>query len=167
MADSIFGRIISVLNRPLPPILPTGKARQSPKGSPAPANPVPAPKVNKEGQAQAVDITAALRKRQEEIRKARAVAENEDLKRRLQAQQDDLNRLRREYEKTVAQEAQTHATTEAWTHTVVKGDTLWGIAKRYYGNGARWHEIHEANKGKITNPNLIYPGQVFVIPDKD
>lgn len=50
------------------------------------------------------------------------------------------------------------------TYTVKKGDTLWGIAKKYYGNGAKYTRIYEANKSKIKNPNLIYPGQVFTIP---
>lgn len=50
------------------------------------------------------------------------------------------------------------------THTVVRGDTLWHIAKRYLGNGARWKEIYSLNKDKIKNPNLIYLGQVFRIP---
>ncbi|WP_282804585.1 LysM peptidoglycan-binding domain-containing protein [Clostridium tetani] len=49
-------------------------------------------------------------------------------------------------------------------HTVVRGDTLWHIAKRYLGNGARWKEIYNLNKDKIKNPNLIYPGQIFKIP---
>ncbi len=50
------------------------------------------------------------------------------------------------------------------TYTVKKGDTLWGIAKKYYGNGAKYTQIYNANKDKIKNPNLIYPGQVFAIP---
>lgn len=50
------------------------------------------------------------------------------------------------------------------TYTVKKGDTLWGIAKKYYGNGAKYTQIYNANKDKIKNPNLIYPGQVFTIP---
>lgn len=45
------------------------------------------------------------------------------------------------------------------THTVVKGDTLWAIAKRYLGNGARYPELAKLNN--IKNPNLIYPGQVI------
>lgn len=50
------------------------------------------------------------------------------------------------------------------THTVVKGDTLWAIAKKYYGNGAQYGKIYSANKDKIKNPSLIYPGQVLTIP---
>ena len=49
------------------------------------------------------------------------------------------------------------------THTVQSGDTLWGIAKKYYGNGSQYQKIVSANPS-IKNPNLIYPGQVFTIP---
>lgn len=51
------------------------------------------------------------------------------------------------------------------TYTVQKGDTLWGIAKKFYGNGSKYTKIYGANKDKIKNPNLIYPKQVLVIPD--
>ena len=50
------------------------------------------------------------------------------------------------------------------SHTVVSGDTLWGIAQTFYGDGSRYTEIYEANKGKIKDPHWIYPGQEFVIP---
>lgn len=49
------------------------------------------------------------------------------------------------------------------THTVVEGDTLWHIAKMYLGDGSRYPEIAELNN--IPNPDLIYPGQVFQIPE--
>lgn len=50
------------------------------------------------------------------------------------------------------------------THKVVRGDTLWGIARKYLGKGSRWREIYNLNRDKIKNPNLIYPGQVFKLP---
>ena len=50
------------------------------------------------------------------------------------------------------------------TYTVRSGDCLWNIAKKYYGNGSLYTKIFNANRDKIRNANLIYPGQVFVIP---
>lgn len=50
------------------------------------------------------------------------------------------------------------------TYTVKKGDCLWNIAKLLLGNGSRYTEIYALNRDKITNPNLIYPGQVLTIP---
>lgn len=50
------------------------------------------------------------------------------------------------------------------TYMVVKGDCLWNIAKMFYGSGAQYTKIYNANKDKIKNPNLIYPGQVLTIP---
>lgn len=51
------------------------------------------------------------------------------------------------------------------TYTVKSGDCLWNIAKKFYGNGAKYTTIYNANKGVIGgNPNLIYPGQVLTIP---
>ncbi|HEY5416554.1 MAG TPA: LysM peptidoglycan-binding domain-containing protein, partial [Gemmatimonadaceae bacterium] len=51
------------------------------------------------------------------------------------------------------------------TYTVVAGDTLSKIAKREYGDASKWHRIYEANKETIKNPDLIYPGQTFKIPN--
>ena len=50
------------------------------------------------------------------------------------------------------------------TYTVNKGDTLSKIAKEFYGSANRWHEIYDANRDQISNPDLIQPGQVLKIP---
>lgn len=50
------------------------------------------------------------------------------------------------------------------TYTVKKGDCLWNIAKKFYGNGSAYTKIYDANTNKIADPHWIYPGQVFVIP---
>lgn len=49
-------------------------------------------------------------------------------------------------------------------HTVEKGDTLWAIATKALGNGARYTEIFEANRPMLSDPDKIYPGQVLRIP---
>ena len=49
-------------------------------------------------------------------------------------------------------------------YTIVRGDTLSGIAKRYYGNAMKYPEIFEANREVIKDPDLIYPGQKIRIP---
>jgi len=51
---------------------------------------------------------------------------------------------------------------KANSYTVVKGDCLWDIAVRAYGDGFKWVEIAKSNN--LTNPNLIHPGNVFRIP---
>lgn len=49
-------------------------------------------------------------------------------------------------------------------YTVRRGDCLWNIAKKFYGNGSQYTKIYNANRDKIKNPNLIYPNQVLWIP---
>ena len=49
--------------------------------------------------------------------------------------------------------------------TVQPGSTLWAIAKDSYGAGIEYFKVFEANKERIRDPDLIYPGQVFEIPD--
>jgi nucleoid-associated protein YgaU len=53
---------------------------------------------------------------------------------------------------------------EAQMHTVVSGDTLSKIAKKYYGNANLYPKIFEANKPMLKDPDKIYPGQVLRIP---
>jgi nucleoid-associated protein YgaU len=47
---------------------------------------------------------------------------------------------------------------------VVRGDSLWNIARARYGTGFRPTLIYGANKDQIRDPDLIYPGQVFNLP---
>ena len=53
---------------------------------------------------------------------------------------------------------------EIRTASVTRGDSLWRISKRVYGDGLRYTVIYTANAPQIREPNLIYPGQVFVLP---
>src|SRR5690606_18067249 len=48
-----------------------------------------------------------------------------------------------------------------------RGDNLWTIARRVYGEGIRYTQIFEANTDQIRDPDLIYPGQVFDLPNTD
>jgi LysM repeat protein len=56
------------------------------------------------------------------------------------------------------------ATPAARSYTVQRGDTLYGISQRYWGNGKYWPALYQANRSKISDPNLIYAGQVVTIP---
>ena len=51
------------------------------------------------------------------------------------------------------------------TRTVQPGATLWAIAEERYGAGVLYVTVFEANRDRIRNPDLIYPGQVFVLPE--
>lgn len=160
MAENVFKKVLDFLNTPLP-----GTAKKKPASAKTTAGKA-APAA---GEAKASDVQKEFVRRDNELAKAQARATaktNAELQRKLVEQRAELNRHRRDYENQMAKEAEAHAKTESWTHTVVPGDTLSAIAKKYYGNASRWPEIQKANKDKIANANLIYPGQVFVIPGK-
>ena len=53
---------------------------------------------------------------------------------------------------------------EMKVHRVSEGEDLHMLAAKYYGNPRLWHIIYEANKNNISNPSLIYPGQIIYIP---
>ncbi|MDQ0394255.1 LysM peptidoglycan-binding domain-containing protein [Labrys monachus] len=55
---------------------------------------------------------------------------------------------------------------EIRTTTIVRGDNLWRISRKAYGRGIRYTWIYDANTDQIRDPNRIYPGQIFVIPQK-
>ena len=53
---------------------------------------------------------------------------------------------------------------EGTTYVVVAGDSLWKIAQKHLGSGARWGEIYAANRDVVSDPSLIYIGQILDIP---
>jgi len=64
----------------------------------------------------------------------------------------------------VVSNADSEPATAGGSYTVQSGDTLSAIAERHYGKAARWHEIFEANRDQIDDPDLIRPGQVLRLP---
>ena len=50
---------------------------------------------------------------------------------------------------------------------VQPGNSLWRIARRIYGRGVRYTVIYAANRAQIGNPDLIFPGQIFSVPQED
>lgn len=64
----------------------------------------------------------------------------------------------------VREQTNSPAPKQETTWKVEKGDCLWNLAKKFYGDGSKYTKIYEANKDKIRNPNLIYVGQVLTIP---
>jgi nucleoid-associated protein YgaU len=65
---------------------------------------------------------------------------------------------------TIKAVPQAAAEPESQTYEIKKGDTLWAIAEKYYGNGANYPKIVEANQPMIKDADEIYPGQVLRIP---
>jgi len=53
---------------------------------------------------------------------------------------------------------------EISTARIVRGDSLWQISRRTYGKGNRYTVIYDANQDQIRDPDRIYPGQMFVLP---
>lgn len=61
--------------------------------------------------------------------------------------------------------ANQQAASAAQVITVQPGSTLWAIADEQYGSGVMYVRVFEANRERIRNPDLIYPGQVFALPE--
>jgi nucleoid-associated protein YgaU len=73
--------------------------------------------------------------------------------------------FKREEPEVVARQDTTGAAMQAMT--VQPGNTLWAISRERYGEGTMYLRIFEANKDRIRDPDLIYPGQVFDLPVTD
>jgi nucleoid-associated protein YgaU len=68
----------------------------------------------------------------------------------------------------LAREAPAAAATivkELQTATVLRGDSLWRMSRKLLGSGIRYRQIYQANESQIRDPRLIYPGQIFVMPN--
>ncbi len=65
----------------------------------------------------------------------------------------------------VATQAVSEAPARPQVVTVQPGFTLWGIASENYGDGMLFVRLYEANKDQIQDPDLIYPGQIFALPE--
>lgn len=65
---------------------------------------------------------------------------------------------------TIAAGAAAEAVADSETYTILKGDTLWAIAEKHYGSGAKYPEIVKANQPMIKDADEIYPGQVLRLP---
>ena len=72
--------------------------------------------------------------------------------------------VRRAIPVTPAAEAAAPAAASPRSHTVVSGDTLARIARKYYGNSGTWPKILEANKATLADPTKLKPGMVLVLP---
>lgn len=67
---------------------------------------------------------------------------------------------------TVTDEAVFEESSESGVYLVVRGDSLWLIAKNQLGSGNRWQEIYELNKNLLADPELIYAGQKLAMPGR-
>ena len=65
---------------------------------------------------------------------------------------------------SVKKEREKNNAPKAKKYTVKAGDTLWSIAAKYLGSGAKYIQIYEANRNILSNPNIIKAGQELIIP---
>lgn len=72
--------------------------------------------------------------------------------------------FKREDQNKLAEAAPVKQNLSAQVITVQPGSTLWAIARDTYGQGEMYVRVYEANRDRIRDPNLIYPGQVFAMP---
>ena len=108
----------------------------------------------------AQEVEAARQEAERLRQEAEAKAAEAQRQLELQAQADQEARLHRELEEA----ARGLRAQAGRTYVVQSGDTLSDIAQAMYGDAGRWPEIFEANKDKLSDPNLIHPGQELRIP---
>ena len=85
----------------------------------------------------------------------------------LSAEGAVVSRLETPFERTAPELAAAARSAGTAAITVQPGFTLWAISEGYFGDGTAYVQIFEANRDLIRDPNLIYPGQVFALPNAD
>ncbi len=104
---------------------------------------------------------ARLRQKEEALRLQKA----EEARRQEEARQKELaEKQQKATPKPIKVKAEDKPKIKVRTYVVQRGDSLSKIAKQFYGGYGRWPEIYDANRDKIDNPELIYPGQELIIP---
>lgn len=135
-------------------------------------------RAGKEVAAKIAQEEAAQAKRREKEAEAKRRAEEAEAKRREEAAlkakaaattatpkpKPTTGQTRPEQQTAPARPQPTAPKPQVRTYVVKSGDSLSKIAQEVYGAANRWPDIFEANKDKIKDPNLIYPGQELVIP---
>lgn len=116
-----------------------------------------AEKAAKEAEEKLAQLQAQLKKDEEEQKKREELAKKQEALR-------EARRKRMVEARKKADAAKEKAAAEANTYVVQPGDSLSAIALEKLGSANAWKKIYEANKDKIKNPSLIYPGQELVIP---
>jgi len=97
---------------------------------------------------QLADLKRELEKTKQELEATKQA--KQELEEKLKETLKELEAAKKELEKVY--------------YEVKKGDSLWKIAEKFYKNPYKWLEIYKSNLPKIEDPNLIYPGQVFLLP---
>ena len=90
--------------------------------------------------------------------------ENADRQRLTVTLLDDDNQILTQTELNVSRSQLTAGLDGSLMVVVHKGDALWRIAYRSYGEGVRYVDIFRRNADKIDDPDLIYPNQIFAVP---
>lgn len=82
-------------------------------------------------------------------------------------QVDGRGKVDARIETRFARAGQLDQTSHEGSVQVQSGHSLWRIARRIYGRGIQYTVIYEANRGQIRDPDLIFPGQVFLVPPEN